>query len=120
MTKAESTALNFEKMGGILPAIIQDHRTSEVLMLGFMNPEAYERTLSEGRVCFYSRTRKRLWTKGEESGNYLNVMEIREDCDKDTLLVRVEPVGPACHTGQRSCFGETEGKNLGFRFHDRL
>lgn len=99
-------SLNFEKMGGILPAIIQDSRSSEVLMLGFMNREAYEKTLSEGKVCFYSRTKKRLWTKGEESGNYLNLVEIREDCDRDTLLVRVIPEGPVCHTGQRSCFGE--------------
>jgi phosphoribosyl-ATP pyrophosphohydrolase/phosphoribosyl-AMP cyclohydrolase len=99
-------SLNFEKMGGILPAIVQDSRSSEVLMLGFMNREAYEKTLSEGKVCFYSRTKKRLWTKGEESGNYLNLVEIREDCDRDTLLVRVIPDGPVCHTGQRSCFGE--------------
>jgi phosphoribosyl-ATP pyrophosphohydrolase/phosphoribosyl-AMP cyclohydrolase len=104
--KTKKMALNFEKMGGILPAIIQDAASGDVLMLGFMNREAYEKTLSEGRVSFYSRTRERLWTKGEESGNYLNVVEIREDCDRDTLLVRVDPVGPVCHTGERSCFGE--------------
>jgi phosphoribosyl-ATP pyrophosphohydrolase/phosphoribosyl-AMP cyclohydrolase len=101
-------ALNFDKMDGILPAVIQDAGSGEVLMLGFMNPEAYQKTLDEGRVCFYSRTRGRLWTKGEESGNYLNVVEIREDCDQDTLLIRVDPVGPVCHTGQRSCFGEDQ------------
>jgi len=110
-------SLNFEKLGGILPAVIQDARTSEVLMLGFMNPEAYEKTKKEGRVCFYSRTRERLWTKGEESGNFLDVVEIREDCDKDTLLIRVNPVGPVCHTGERTCFGEGDedpANNLDF------
>lgn len=99
-------ALNFDKLGGILPAIIQDAASGDVLMLGFMNREAYEKTLSEGRVSFYSRTREKLWTKGEESGNFLNVVEIREDCDQDTLLLRVDPEGPVCHTGKRSCFGE--------------
>jgi len=103
-------ALNFDKMGGILPAIIQDARSGEVLMLGFMNNEAYDKTLAEGQVCFYSRTKKRLWTKGEESGNFLNVIEILEDCDNDTLLVRVDPVGPVCHTGQRTCFGDAPVK----------
>ena len=98
-------SLNFEKMGGILPAVIQDAQSGEVLMLGFMNREAYEKTLSEAKVCFYSRTKKRLWTKGEESGNFLNVVGIREDCDKDTLLISVNPVGAVCHTGQRTCFG---------------
>jgi phosphoribosyl-ATP pyrophosphohydrolase/phosphoribosyl-AMP cyclohydrolase len=107
-------SLNFDKMGGILPAIIQDARSGEVLMLGFMNREAYEKTISDGKACFYSRTKKRLWTKGEESGNYLNVVEILEDCDHDTLLVKVDPVGPVCHTGQRSCFGEPKGNELGF------
>ena len=92
-------SLNFEKMGGILPAIIQDAKTGEVLMLGFMNREAYEKTMAEGKVSFYSRTRKRLWTKGEESGNYLNVVEVLEDCDQE---------------GQRSCFGEPQGDRLGF------
>ena len=107
-------SLNFDKMGGILPAIIQDAQTNEVLMLGFMNQEAYEKTVSEGKVTFYSRTKKRLWTKGEESGNFMDVVEILEDCDADTLLVRVDPVGPACHTGMRTCFGETVQDNLAF------
>ena len=107
-------ALNFEKMGGILPAIIQDARSNQVLMLGFMNREAYEKTTGEGRVTFYSRTKKRLWTKGEESGNYLQLVEIREDCDHDTLLVRVDPDGPVCHTGEPSCFGEVAGNGLEF------
>lgn len=107
-------SLNFDKLGGILPAIIQDAQTNEVLMLGFMNPEAYEKTIGDGRVTFYSRSRKRLWTKGEESGNYMDVVEIMEDCDADTLLIRVKPHGPACHTGMRTCFGETVRDNLAF------
>ncbi|HEC44975.1 MAG TPA: bifunctional phosphoribosyl-AMP cyclohydrolase/phosphoribosyl-ATP diphosphatase HisIE [Bacteroides sp.] len=107
-------ALNFEKLGGILPAIIQDSDTNEVLMLGFVNQESYDKTIAEGKVCFYSRTKERLWTKGEESGNFLNVVEITEDCDHDTLLIRVEPVGPVCHTGERTCFGEASGPGLSF------
>lgn len=107
-------SLNFDKLGGILPAIIQDAQTNEVLMLGFMNQEAYEKTLSEGQVTFYSRTKERLWTKGEESGNFMDVVEILEDCDADTLLIRVNPQGPACHTGMRTCFGETVQDDLSF------
>ena len=107
-------SLNFDKLGGILPAIIQDAQTNEVLMLGFMNPEAYEKTVSEGKVTFYSRTKERLWTKGEESGNFMDVVEILEDCDADTLLIRVNPQGPACHTGMRTCFGESVQDNLTF------
>ena len=107
-------SLNFDKMGGILPVIIQDAQTNEVLMLGFMNPEAYEKTVSEGKVTFYSRTKERLWTKGEESGNFMDVVEILEDCDADTLLIRVNPQGPACHTGMRTCFGETVQDSLAF------
>jgi phosphoribosyl-ATP pyrophosphohydrolase/phosphoribosyl-AMP cyclohydrolase len=107
-------SLNFKKMGGILPAIIQDADTSEVLMLGFMNRQAYQKTLSEGRVTFYSRTKERLWTKGEESGNFMDVVEIREDCDADALLIRVIPHGPACHKGTRTCFGDDRGDNLSF------
>ncbi len=106
--------LDFNKMDGIIPAVIQDARTNEVLMLGFMNDEAYEKTRKEGRVTFYSRTRKRLWTKGEESGNYLNLVEIREDCDQDALLIRVNPAGPVCHTGERSCFGTIQETGFGF------
>lgn len=106
--------LDFAKLDGLVPAIVQDATSGEVLMLGFMNREAYEKTCSEKRVCFYSRTRQRLWTKGEESGNYLNVVEMLEDCDRDTLLVKVNPEGPACHTGQRSCFGEPGGSDLDF------
>lgn len=93
-------------MGGLVPAIIQDSRTGVVLMLGFMNPEAYEKTCHEKQVTFYSRTRKRLWTKGEESGLHLRVVEIKPDCDNDTLLITAIPDGPVCHTGTFSCFGD--------------
>lgn len=98
--------IDFDKMDGLVPAIIQDNNTDKVLMLGFMNKEAYEKTLETGKVTFFSRTRNRLWTKGEESGNFLNLVSIKEDCDNDTLLVKVNPVGPVCHTGEDTCWGE--------------
>ena len=101
----EST-LDFEKMGGLVPAIIQDADTRNVLMLGFMNREAYEKTLATGKVTFWSRTRETLWTKGETSGNFLDLVSIAEDCDHDTLLVKVHPHGPTCHTGTDTCWGE--------------
>ena len=91
--------IDFEKMGGLVPAIIQDNVTRKVLMLGFMNKEAYDKTVETGKVTFWSRTRNCLWTKGETSGNFLNVKEILLDCDKDTLLIKARPVGPVCHTG---------------------
>ena len=91
--------LDFDKMNGLVPAIIQDADTAKVLMLGFMNKEAYDKTVETGKVTFFSRTKNRLWTKGEESGNFLNVVSIKEDCDQDTLLIQVHPVGPVCHTG---------------------
>ena len=84
--------LDFEKMGGLIPAIIQDNYTQKVLMLGFMNEEAYQKTVETGKVTFFSRTKNRLWTKGEESGNFLNVIDIKADCDNDTLLIQVDPV----------------------------
>ena len=84
--------------------------TNRVLMLGFMNKEAYKQTKKEGKVTFYSRTRDRLWTKGEESGNFLYVKEILEDCDKDTVLIKVDPVGPVCHTGSDTCFNEVNSR----------
>ncbi len=99
--------IDFDKMGGLVPAIIQDADTRQVLMLGYMNREAYEKTVAEGRVTFYSRTRKCLWTKGETSGNFLTVVSIKLDCDQDTLLIRVHPAGPVCHTGTDTCWGET-------------
>jgi phosphoribosyl-AMP cyclohydrolase / phosphoribosyl-ATP pyrophosphohydrolase len=99
---------DFKKLGnGLIPAIIQDNTTNKVLMLGFMNEEALTKTEATGKVTFYSRTRKRLWTKGEESGNFLNVVSIAPDCDNDTLLIKVNPVGPVCHTGNDTCWNET-------------
>jgi phosphoribosyl-ATP pyrophosphohydrolase/phosphoribosyl-AMP cyclohydrolase len=96
--------LNFEKSGGLVPAIIQDHVSGQVLMLGFMNEEAFRKTSQEQVVTFFSRTKNRLWTKGETSGNFLQVISMQEDCDQDTLLIKVKPVGPACHTGALTCF----------------
>lgn len=98
--------IDFEKMGGLVPAIIQDADTAKVLMLGFMNREAYDKTMVTGKVTFFSRTRNRLWTKGEESGNFLNVVSVKADCDHDTLLIQVHPAGPVCHTGTDTCWGE--------------
>ena len=99
--------LNFNKLAGeILPAVIQDNTTDKVLMVGFMNKEAYDKTVSTGLVTFFSRTKNRLWTKGEESGNFLKVVSIQPDCDQDTLLIKVNPVGPVCHTGADTCWGE--------------
>jgi len=99
--------LNFNKLAGdILPAVIQDNTTDKVLMLGFMNREAYDKTVSTGLVTFFSRTKNRLWTKGEESGNFMKVVSIQSDCDQDTLLIKVDPVGPVCHTGTDTCWGE--------------
>ena len=103
-----NTELDFEKMSGLVPAVIQDSSGGEVLMVGFMNRDALDRTLEEGYVTFYSRTRNRLWTKGESSGNRLRVVSALTDCDRDTLLLRVEVegAGVVCHRGTRSCFTE--------------
>lgn len=106
--------LDFEKMNGLVPAIIQDNYTQKVLMLGFMNEEAYQKTVETGKVTFFSRTKNRLWTKGEESGNFLNVVEIKADCDQDTLLIKVHPEGPVCHTGTDTCWGETNSQDIMF------
>ncbi len=103
--------IDFEKMGGLVPAIIQDAKTKNVLMLGFMNQEAYEKTLATGKVTFWSRSRNQLWTKGETSGNFLNLVSIQNDCDNDTLLVKVNPIGPTCHTGTDTCWGEENKQN---------
>lgn len=96
--------LDFAKMGGLVPAIVQDEKTNEVLMLGFMNEEAWNKTLATDKVTFWSRTRNELWTKGETSGNFLLVRSILVDCDNDSVLVKAEPKGPTCHTGNQSCF----------------
>lgn len=98
--------LNFEKSGGLIPAIIQDATTGKVLMLGYLNEEALAKTQADGIVTFFSRTKNRLWTKGETSGNFLHVVEMRPDCDTDTLLIQVRPDGPVCHTGADTCFEE--------------
>ena len=103
--------IDFEKTDGLVPAIIQDNTTRNVLMLGYMNREAYEKTMATGKVTFWSRSRNCLWTKGETSGNFLNLVDIKVDCDNDTLLVRVNPTGPACHPGTDTCWGETHDAN---------
>ena len=103
--------INFEKQNGLVPAIIQDNVTLKVLMLGYMNEEAYKKTVSTKKVTFYSRSRKCLWTKGETSGNYLELVSIKTDCDNDTLLIRAIPHGPTCHTGTDTCWGEDNKKN---------
>ena len=109
--------LDFDKVGGLIPAIIQDNETNKVLMLGYMNQEALDNTKELGKVTFYSRTKQRLWTKGEESGNFLKVISIQEDCDQDTLLIKVNPVGPVCHTGADTCFNEENREDIMFFKH---
>ena len=110
----EIDKIDFEKMNGLIPAIIVDINTGFVLMLGFMNREALAKTLDSGKVTFYSRERKTLWTKGETSGNYLILKNILTDCDNDTVLVYAEPMGNTCHTGEYSCFNLAEKENIGF------
>lgn len=99
---------------GLVPAIIQDSTTKNVLMLGYMNEEAFERTMVTKQVTFYSRTKQRLWTKGEESGNFLNLVDIQVDCDNDTLLIQANPQGPTCHLGTDTCWGGDNIQNFGF------
>jgi len=106
--------IDFEKTDGLVPVIIQDIQTLEVLMLGYMNQEAWTKTQQEGKVTFYSRAKQRLWTKGEESGNFLFVKETHIDCDNDTILIKATPVGPTCHTGSRSCFKTNFNQNFIF------
>lgn len=108
------TELDFNKMNGLIPAIIQDSYTQKVLMLGFMNKEAYEKTIEIGKVTFYSRSKQRLWTKGETSGNFLKVVSIKSDCDNDTLLIQAHPTGPVCHTGTDTCWGEKNEQDIMF------
>lgn len=103
--------IDFEKMGGLVPAIIQDAKTKTVLMLGYMNKEAYDKTTKTGKVTFFSRSRQCLWTKGETSGNFLELVDIMVDCDNDTLLVKVNPTGPICHKGTDTCWGEKNEAN---------
>lgn len=106
--------LDFEKMGGLIPAIIQDENTSKVLMLGYMNEESFNLTKTTGKVTFYSRSREKLWVKGETSGNFLKVVHIAVDCDNDTLLIKAIPAGPVCHTGADTCFGEKNTEDILF------
>lgn len=106
--------IDFEKGNGLVPAIIQDAKTSQVLMLGYMNEAAYNKTLDSKKVTFYSRSKERLWTKGEESGNFLELVDIKPDCDNDTLLIRAIPMGPACHKGTDTCWGEENAANYSF------
>lgn len=106
--------IEFDKTTGLVPAIIQDARTNNVLMLGYMNKESYEKTLDLKKVTFYSRSKKRLWTKGEESGNFLELIDIRNDCDNDALLIRVKPQGPTCHKGTDTCWAENNEAKFGF------
>lgn len=110
-TKSRDMDIDFEKSGGLVPAIIQDADTKTVLMLGYMNKEAYEKTIATGLVTFYSRSRKCLWTKGETSNNFLHLVDIKVDCDNDTLLVKVHPDGPTCHKGTDTCWGEENEKS---------
>ena len=105
---------DFNKGNGLLPAVIQDATTGKVLMLGYMNEEALEKTRKEGKVTFWSRSKERLWTKGETSNNFLQVEEIMIDCDKDTILVKAKPEGPTCHTGADTCFNESNSSRTGF------
>ncbi len=107
--------INFDKENGLVPAVIQDSSSLQVLMVGYMNEEAWLKTVSEGRVTFFSRSRQRLWTKGETSGNFLTVTEILPDCDNDALLIRVIPAGPVCHLGTYSCFGDMETRGFLYR-----
>ena len=103
--------IDFEKCGGLVPAIVQDAKTKNVLMLGYMNQEAFDATLKTKKVTFWSRSRNCLWTKGESSGNFLNLVDVKVDCDNDTLLVRATPDGPTCHTGTDTCWGEDNTEN---------
>ena len=110
--------IDFSKSDGLVPVIIQDEQTLEVLMLGYMNDEAFNKTKSEGKVTFFSRSKNRLWTKGEESGNFLFVRSMSIDCDQDTILIKAHPHGPTCHTGSRSCFNTDFNQNFIFKLEE--
>lgn len=112
--------IDFDKGNGLVPVIIQDTNTLQVLMLGYMNEQAYQQTQTEKRVTFYSRSKNRLWTKGEESGNFLNVVDIQLDCDSDTLLIKAFPNGPTCHTGSTSCFKEETAKGFLYQLENTI
>ncbi len=112
--------LDFTKDNGLVPVIIQDATSAQVLMLGYMNEEALEKTKSEKRVTFFSRSKNRLWTKGETSGNFLNVVDLQIDCDQDTILIKANAVGPTCHTGSVSCFGEESSKGFMYKLEETI
>ncbi len=120
MTPAQISALDWSKGDGLLPAVIQDASSGKVLMLGYMNAEALQTTLDQKRVTFFSRSKNRLWTKGETSGHFLELVAIAPDCDNDTLLITARPHGPTCHTGTESCFGEVETQVDALAFLSRL
>ena len=104
--------IDFSKDNGLVPVIIQNNETSQVLMLGYMNQDAFNKTKAENKITFFSRSKNRLWTKGEESGNFLIVKDIKVDCDNDTILIKVEPKGPTCHTGSTTCFKDETAKGF--------
>ena len=110
--------IDFNKSDGLVPVVIQDEQTLEVLMLGYMNAEAFEKTEKEGKVTFFSRSKNRLWTKGEESGNFLLVKSMHIDCDNDTILIKAKPAGPTCHTGSRSCFNTKYNQHFIFELEN--
>ena len=113
--------IDFQKdNNGLVPVIIQNNSTLQVLMLGYMNEKAFLKTQKEGRVTFFSRSKNRLWTKGEESGNFLNVNEIQIDCDNDTVLIKATPIGPTCHTGSTSCFREETAKGFVYELEETI
>ena len=112
--------LNFEKSNGLITVIIQDDKTLQVLMLGYMNEEAYRLTLKENKVTFFSRSKNRLWTKGESSGNFLHVKDVKIDCDQDTILIKARPEGPTCHKGSVSCFNENTSKGFLYKLEETI
>ena len=105
--------INFEKSDGLVPCIVQDNTTLQVLMLGYMNQEAVDKTIETNKVTFFSRSKNRIWVKGEESGNFLEMKSISVDCDNDTILIKAEPIGPTCHTGSKTCWNEEETTGFG-------
>jgi len=117
---ANDMKINFQKGGGLVPVVIQNNDTLQVLMLGYMNEEAFVQTKKEGRVTFFSRSKKRLWTKGETSGNYLEVVDMKIDCDEDTILIKVNPSGPVCHTGSTSCFMEESAQGFLYKLESTI
>ena len=112
--------INFNKSDGLIPVVVQDAVNMQVLMLGYMNEEALVKTKKEGKVVFYSRSKQRLWMKGETSGNFLFVNEIKVDCDNDTILIMANPVGPVCHTGTQTCFGEVNSKGFLYKLEETI